>query len=86
MTTTDEQCIDLGAHMWLSLAGTFKAAMQADGITDISDQTLVFAGFINAMAGTMLATLGPDVVRAILDQAKDNCSRSVRSRFVVVPT
>lgn len=86
MTATDEQCIDLGANMWLSLAGTFKASMEADGITDISDHTLVFAGFINAMAGTMLATLGPDVVRAILDQAKDNCSRSVRSRFVVVPT
>lgn len=86
MTATDEQCIDLGANMWLSLADTFGLAMQADGITDISDQTLVFAGFINTMAGTMLATLGPDVVRAILDQAKDNCSRSVRSRFVVVPT
>jgi hypothetical protein len=86
MTASDEQCIDLGVNMWLSLADTFGLAMQADGITDIPDQTLVFAGFINTMAGTMLATLGPDVVRAILDQAKDNCSRSVRSRFVVVPT
>lgn len=85
MTTTDEQCVDLGANMWMSLADTFGLAMLADGITDISDQTLVFAGFINTMAGTMLATLGPDVVRAILDQAKDNCSRTMRSRFVVVP-
>jgi hypothetical protein len=85
MTVTDEQCVDLGANMWLTLADTFHTAMEADGITDIADQTLVFAGFVNCMAGGMLTTLGADVVQAIFDQAKDNCARHMRARFVVVP-
>ena len=85
MSISDEQCVDLGANMWLTLADTFHAAMKADGITDIGGQTLVFAGFINSMAGGMLTTLGADVVQAIFDQAKDNCARHMRVRFVVVP-
>jgi hypothetical protein len=85
MTVTDEQCVDLGANMWLTLADPFHAAMKADGITDTADQTLVFAGFINSMAGTMLADLGSEVTRAVMDQAMDNCVTHARSRFVVVP-
>lgn len=85
MRISDEQCVELGANMWLFLADGFHATMAADDITDIPDKTLVFAGFVSAMAGSMLTTLGPDVVQAILDQAKDNCARHMRSRFVVVP-
>lgn len=82
---TNDQCIDLGSDTWLLLADTFKAAMEADGITDTADQALVYAGFISTMAGFMLAELGPEVTRQILDQAKDNCAKCMRSQLTVVP-
>lgn len=85
MSVTNDKCIDLGSDMWLSLADTFKAAMAIDGITDIADQALVYAGFISTMSGQMLAELGPEATRMILDQAKDGCAKCVRSQFSVVP-
>lgn len=82
---TSDQCVDLGSDMWISLAETFKAAMQIDGITETEDQALVYAGFISTMAGFMLAELGPEATRMILDQAKDGCAKYMRSQLTVVP-
>lgn len=82
---TSDQHIDIGAEMWLSIATEFTLAMEVEGITDIADKALVFAGFINTLAGHMLGTLGPEVSRQILDQAKDNCAKCVRSQMRVVP-
>ncbi len=82
---TDDHCIDLGANMWLSIADYFNQAMEADGITDIAEQALVYAGFISAMSGGMLAVLGPEVARQILDQAKEGCAKCSRSQLMVVP-
>lgn len=85
MSTTDDQCVDLGSSMWLSVADIFDLAVETDGITDIADRVLVFAGFINTMSGTMLAQLGPEAARAILEQARDNCTKCARAKFMVVP-
>lgn len=82
---TNKQCIDLGAEMWLSLAGTFNLAMEADGATDVVDKALVFAGFISSMSGSMLAVVGPEVAQQILEQAKKSCAGCMRQQFTVVP-
>ena len=82
---TNDNCIDLGSDIWMLLADTFTAAMEADGITDIADQALVFAGFVSTLSGHMLAVLGPEVARQILDQAKDGCAKCMRSQLTVVP-
>lgn len=82
---TNDHCVDLGANMWLSIADFFNQAMEADGITDIAEQALVYAGFISAMSGGMLAVLGPEVARQILDQAKEGCSKCSRAQLTVVP-
>ena len=82
---TPDNCIDIGADMWLSIAEHFNTAMQVDGITDLAEQALVYAGFISAMSGGMLAVLGPEVARQILDQAKEGCSKCSRAQLTVVP-
>lgn len=82
---TSDQCIDLGANMWLSIADFFNQAMETDGITDLAEQALVYAGFISAMSGGMLGALGPEVARQILDQAKEGCAKCMRSQLTVVP-
>lgn len=81
---TPAQCIDLGADMWITLAGTFNLAMEVDGITEVADKALVFAGFISAMSGSMLGVVGPEVAQKVLDQAKENCAKCMRDQLRVV--
>ena len=81
---TQTQCIDLGADMWITLADVFNLAMEVDGITEMADKALVFAGFISAMSGSMLADLSPEVVQKVLDQAKENCAKCMRDQLRVV--
>lgn len=81
---TPTQCIDLGADMWITLAGTFNLTMEADGAIDVPDKALVFAGFISAMSGSMFGVVGPEVVQKVLDQAKENCAKCMRDQLRVV--
>ncbi|MNQ78027.1 hypothetical protein D3C85_929280 [compost metagenome] len=71
--------------MWLAVAAPFNTAIQNEGITDVDDLALVFAGLINTISGHMVGALGPEFARQILEQAREGCSICMRAQLTVVP-
>lgn len=85
MKSKNDEAVDLGQEMWMLLAETFIDTLEGNGITESSERTAAWAGFMSAATGTMCADIGMSAAGAVHESMKRVASHVGRAQLKVVP-